>query len=137
MLVPLAGRMLQSHVPSALGTVMEMTTGAIQNASDDARDDTVVLHLAERNSVLLTVGSTESSPAMAKRNWSPPMFMSARVTMEYIICTDVRVHSQPNRLSAARMCAAAQSTNAAPLMKRAADSLATPSETLQIGRAHV
>ena len=85
MLVPLAGRILQSHVPNAPGTVIEMTTGAIQNTSDDARDDTVVLHLAERNSVKLTEARTESRPAAAKRNWRPPMFMSARVTIEYII----------------------------------------------------
>ena len=68
MLVPLAGRTLQSHVPSAPGAVMEMTTGAIQNTSDDARDDTVVLHLAERNSVKLTEARTESRPEAAKRN---------------------------------------------------------------------
>ena len=59
MLVPLAGRMLHSHADSAPGTVMESTTGAIQNTSPEARDATVVLLLEERNSVKLTEAITD------------------------------------------------------------------------------
>ena len=68
MLVPLAGRILQSHVDNSPGTVMEMTTGAMQNTRDTATDDTVLLHPAERNSVKLTEARMESSPAAANRN---------------------------------------------------------------------
>ena len=80
--VPLAGRMLHSHVDNAPGTVMQITAGAMQSTSDTARDDTVFLHLEERNKVQLTEAKTESRPAMAKRNCSWPMFMSANVTIE-------------------------------------------------------
>ena len=44
MLVPLAGRILHSQVDSAPGTVIQITTGAMQNTSDAARDGTVLLH---------------------------------------------------------------------------------------------
>ena len=67
MLVPVAGRMLYSQVDNVPGTVMDSTTGAIQNTSPEARDATVFLHLEERNSVKLTEASTESRPATANR----------------------------------------------------------------------
>ena len=61
MLVPLAGRMLHNQVDSAPSTVMESTTGAMQNTSPEAKDATVLLHLEERNRVKLTEASTESN----------------------------------------------------------------------------
>ena len=85
MLVPLAGRMLQIHEDITPGTVIQITAGAMQNIRAAARDETVLLHLEERNRVKLTEARTESSPAAAKRHCSSPIFMSARVTMEYII----------------------------------------------------
>ena len=63
MLVPLAGRILQSHVDNSPGTLMEITIGAMQNTKDTARDDTVLLYLAERDRVKLTETRMESSPA--------------------------------------------------------------------------
>ena len=54
MLVPLAGNMLQTHVDSIPGTVIYITTGAMQNANAAARAAVVLLHFAERNNVKLT-----------------------------------------------------------------------------------
>ena len=85
MLVPLVGRMLHNQVDNTPGTVMEITTGAMQNTSAEAREATVLLHFEERNRVKLTEARTESRPATAKRYCSSPMFMSAKVTMEYSI----------------------------------------------------
>ena len=67
---------------NAPGTVIQITTGAMQNTSDAARDDTVLLHFDERNKVKLTEARTESRPATAKRICSWPMSISAKVTME-------------------------------------------------------
>ena len=67
MLVPLAGRILHSQVDRVPGAVMESTTGGMQNASPEAKDAAVLLHLEERNSVKLTEASIESRPAAANR----------------------------------------------------------------------
>lgn len=85
MLVPLVERMLHSYVASSPGTVMKITTGAMQNTSADTRDATMLLHFDERNRVKLTETKTESSPVMADRRCNYPMFNSASVTMEYSI----------------------------------------------------
>lgn len=85
MLVPLAGRILQIHSEVSPGSVIHITTGAMQNASAVAKEVPVRLHLEERNRVKLTEASTESSPAAANRHCSSPMFISISVTMEYII----------------------------------------------------
>ncbi len=66
MLVPLAGRILQIHEDSTPGTVMETTVGAMQNTNAAAREDTVFLHLEERNRVKLTEARTQRNPAAAK-----------------------------------------------------------------------
>ena len=59
--------MLHSQVVSSPGTVMEMTAGAMQNTSADARDVTVFWHREERKRVKLTEARTQSNPA-AKRS---------------------------------------------------------------------
>ena len=118
--------MLHSHVDNTPGTVIQITTGAMQNTSDAARDDTVLLHFEERNKVKLTEARTESRPATAKRTCSWPMSMSANVTIEYIIWMEVLIHSQPNKLSASRINTAVQRINVSPAIKRVASNFATP-----------
>ena len=78
------------------------------------------LNLDERNAVRLTTAKRLSSPETATKFCNCPMFQSGRLIMEYSICMEVPVHSQPQRLFDTRMYTAAQRQYAVPQIKNAA-----------------